>query len=253
MLDNVEIEPMDASYILIDCLHHGAVDPSLPPRREGSWQDAPDLPPHPWSDETILQLAGRYRSISEGWRGDPSREFMREMIQRHDSCAMLAWEDGKVVGFLRFYPLTIAQLQAGADREKQPIPGSHALDLAPNPATLWVQCVMVSQPYLVSSSNPTMAQLTPKGEGPDVIRDPSGQLRYRTREDVGARKGVGQKLVKGLIEWAGQHDWKHIVKQAHADLDCMDGSYGGGGKACWEKSGFVVTAASCKSWEHDDD
>ncbi|HDY64644.1 MAG TPA: hypothetical protein ENH84_00220 [Phycisphaerae bacterium] len=98
-----------------------------------------------------------------------------------------------------------------------------------------------------------MAQLTPKAESPDVIRDPSGQLRYRTREEAGARRGVGQKLVKGLIQWARQSDWKRIVKRAHADLDCMYGEYGGGGKAFWEKAGFVVTSAHCKPWEHDDD
>ncbi|HDY64643.1 MAG TPA: hypothetical protein ENH84_00215 [Phycisphaerae bacterium] len=136
MLDNVVIKPMDESYILIDCLHHGAVDPSLPPRRLGGWQDAPELPPHPWSDETIGRLAKTYGSISDGWGGDPNREFMREMIRRYGSCAILAWEDGLVVGFLRFYPLAIAQLLGRADAKKQPAPGSHALDLESNPAAL---------------------------------------------------------------------------------------------------------------------
>ena len=97
----IEIKPMDESYIHIDCMHRGPVDPSSPPRRLVHWKDAPDLPPHPWSDETIAELAKKYGRLAEGWGGDPSREFMREMIQRHGSCAMLAWEEGKVVEEVR--------------------------------------------------------------------------------------------------------------------------------------------------------
>jgi len=44
---------------------------------------------------------------------------MREMIQRYGSCETLAWEHVKVVGHLRFYPLSIAQLLVEADAEKQ--------------------------------------------------------------------------------------------------------------------------------------
>jgi len=57
----IEIRPMDEGYIHVDCLHHGPVDRSSPPRRGREWQDAPDLPPHPWSDETIAELARRHR------------------------------------------------------------------------------------------------------------------------------------------------------------------------------------------------
>ena len=111
----IEIKPMDESYILIDCLHHGPVNPSLPPRRGNEWQDAQDLPPHPWSDETIVELAKKYTSITEGWRGDPAREFMREMIQRYGTCAILAWEEEKVVGIL-------CQSDLIAQQKKFPVP-----------------------------------------------------------------------------------------------------------------------------------
>lgn len=61
----IEIIPMDEGYIHIDCMHYGPIDPSSPPRRGNEWQDAVDLPPHPWSDEVIVELAKRYERISE--------------------------------------------------------------------------------------------------------------------------------------------------------------------------------------------
>ena len=206
----IEIKPMDEDYILIDCLHHGAVDPSLPPKRGNEWQDAPDLPPHPWSDETIAELAKKYRRISEGWAGDSAREFMREMIQRYGSCAILAWEDGKVVGFLRFYPLSIAHLVVEAGGEQKHPVMTYLKVLDSDPDALWAQCVMTARPF----------------EKPEEA------------VKAGARKGIGVKLARALIPWAKEHGWKRIVKAAHSDLDCFYGTCGGGGKAFWEKAGF---------------
>jgi len=67
-----------------------------------------------------------------------------------------------------------------------------------------------------------------------------GGKAFPSSKAAGARRGTGQKLVRGLISWAGEHGWKRIVKQAHADLDCMYGIFGGGGKAFWLKAGFDV-------------
>lgn len=209
----LEIKPMDESYILIDCMHNGRVDSSSPPRRvEKEWQDATDLPAHPWDDKIIAELAKRYRRISEGWAGDPAREFMREMIQRYSTCAILAWEEQKVVGFLRFYPLNMAQLVAeNGGEQKHPIAAA-AMRFDPDSAALWVQCVMTCTPY----------------------------EELERAKKAGARKGTGLKLAQALVSWAKRHGWKRIVKQAHADLDCFYGTCGGGGKAFWEKAGFKV-------------
>ena len=216
----IEIKPMDESYILIDCLHHGPVDSSSPPSRGDLWQDTPDLPPHPWSDETIVELAKKYKRISEGWAGDPAREFMREMIQRYGTCAILAWEEEKIIGQLRFYPLTIAQLLARTTPENNPIPsGAGVMRFKADPGTLWVQCVMTCAPY-----------------------EEAGQAKK-----VGARKGIGLKLVHSLTAWASEQGWKRIVKQAHADLDCFYGIWGGGGKAFWEKAGFKAIGTFCEN------
>ena len=231
----IEIRSMDENYVHIDCLHDGPVDPRLPPTRGQHWIDAPDLPPHPWSDETIVELAGKYDRISEGWTGDPAREFMREMIQRYGTCAILAWEEGKVVGQLRFYPLTIAQLLVQADSEKQRlVRGVGAMVFEADPGTLWVQCVMTSVPFVGRE---------------DAV---DGELRFPSMERAGARKGTGLKLVQGLISWAREHGWKRIVKQAHADLDYMYGIFGGGGRALWEKARFRVIGTHSHGWASDD-
>ena len=220
----VEIKPMDEGFILIDCLHGGPIDSTLPAKRGDGWQDAPDLPPHPWSDETIAELAAKYKRISEGWAGDPAREFMREMIQRYGTCAILAWEDRTVVGFLRFYPLSIAQLIVRSGSAKEHPIAKDAMVFDPDDAALWVHCVMTCKPY----------------ETPEAAKE------------VGSRKGIGTQLVRALIPWAKDHGWKRILKGAHSDLDCFYGTYGGGGKAFWEKVGFkVVGTFRAERWGGD--
>jgi GNAT superfamily N-acetyltransferase len=221
----VEIKPMDESYILWDCLHDGPVDPGIPvPGGHDTWVYASDLPPHPWSDETIAQLAKEYQRLSEGGEGDASVEFMREMIQRYGTCAMLAWENEKVVGFLRFYPLSIAQLLVRADSRKQHlVQETGAMAFEADPEALFVQCVMTARPFW----------------GSERMEDGKGHTAPSMAE-AGARKGLGLRLAAGLIPWAREHGWKRILKQAHPDLDYFYGQFGGGGKAFWTKAGFKV-------------
>ena len=73
--------------------------------------------------------------------------------------------------------------------------------------TLWVLCVMTARPYVVSASSPALAAAEPVGDGPDVVKTASGQRRHRSAEDAGARRGVGLKLVEGLIAWAQEPGW----------------------------------------------
>lgn len=219
----VEIKPMDEGYIHIDCMHYGPVDPLLPPRRSREWIDASGLPPHPWTDETIVELVKKYDHISHGWRGEPAREFMREMIQRYGTCAILAWEEGKVVGHLRFYPLDIAQLLVKADANKQHwVSEGGAMLFESGQGTLWIQCVMTSRPYVGSE------EITLDGR------------HFPSVKGTAARKGIGSKLVHFFVSWAREHGWKWVVKQTNADLDCFYGITGGAGKTFWEKAGFKV-------------
>lgn len=219
----VEIKPMDESYILWGCLHCGPMDPATPiPRGESWWAAAPDLPAHPWSDETIVELAKKHNGLNHGGEGDACVEFMREMIQRYGTCAMLAWEHGKVAGFLRVYPLEITRLLFEADPEKQRR-SRHVMNFEPDPSALWVQCVMTSRPY----------------SGPEPAYNKKGR-RVPGMKEAGARRGIGLKLAQGLVSWAKGREWKRIVADAHADIDCMYGITGKGGLTFWRKAGFEV-------------
>ena len=135
---------------------------------------------------------------------------MRDMIQRYGSCAMLAWEEGKIVGQLRFYPRHVMGLleQAGA---YGPIPWKSK---APE-KTLHIQCVMTSMPY---------------------TNDVEGRAG-------GARRGVGQQLVHALVGWAKERGWSSLETQAHPDLDYLYGRERFSGKRFWRKAG-VQPAAS---------
>ena len=99
---------------------------------------------------------------------------------------------------------------------------SAADDPAHDETTLWILCIMSSRPYI--------------GSEPDTI---TGR-KWPTKQEAGARKGIGQKLVRGLIEWAQANDWKRVLKTCHSDIDCLYGQTGSGGKRFWEKAGFRV-------------
>ena len=133
---------------------------------------------------------------------------------------MLAWQDGQVVGFLRFYPLDVLRLLFEAVPEK-PHRDLSAMNFEGDPGTLMVQCVMTSRPY----------------GGPEAIINRKGN-RVPGMKEAGARRGVGLKLAQALLVWAGDHEWKRIVADAHADIDCMYGITGKGGLGFWRKAGF---------------
>jgi hypothetical protein len=220
-LGMIEIRPMDESYLHLTCLHKGAVrttrsEPPADPLPGGH-------PALPWSDETLREVIASYREHRVGHpRPAP---FMREMIRRYGTCAILAWEAQDVVGHIRFYPMEIARLLAPGEGDPSPILDCRfACEPEEDQGTLWVQCVMTSSPYT----------------------DASGAKK------AGARKGTGLELVRALMSWAGEHGWKRIAKVAHCDLDWFYGVQGGGGKAFWEKAGFVAVGSFHKrAWEFD--
>jgi len=225
----IEIKPMDEKYIHLTCLHEGPIDSA---KWTPSWNiDPRDLPPHPWSDETIVELAAAHGGgITHGNCKNPAgREFLREMTQRYGTCAILACEGQTVVGQLRFYPMKVARLiavnQPGPTDPSPVLDCTAACEPEEDERTLWIQCVMTCAPYKNS-------------EG---------------RREVGARKGIGLKLAKALIAWAEKRQWKRIVKVAHCDLDWFYGIQGGGGKTFWEKAGFRVVGSFYKrAWEFDE-
>lgn len=202
----VRIAPMSEEYIHIHCLHRGPVNPQAPPAGDRDAVQEVDLPLHPWSDAQIVEIARTSGiEVSHGWRGEAAREFMREMIRRYGTCAMLAWEEETVVGQLRFYPCHITALleQAGV---YPPMPW----ETEEPERTLRVHCVMTTRPF---------------------TSDTEGRAQ-------GARRGVGQQLAQALIEWARGKGWALVEAQAHPDLDFLYGHESCSGRRFWLKAGF---------------
>jgi len=213
----IDIRPMDEGYIHVICQHDGPIDTST---FTPAWEQ-PDaaLPPHPWGDATIARLAGDHGAmLTHGWCKSPAAmEFMREMIRRYGTCALLAWNGKMVVGHIRFYPMAVARLVVhSAESELVPVlDPTCACEPERDTGALWVQCVMTCPSY----------------------QDAKGAAL------AGARKGVGLGLARALVAWARVHGWRRIVTVAHCDLDWFYGVQGGGGRAFWEKAGFRVAGS----------
>lgn len=215
----IQIKAMDQSYLPPTCLHNGPIDPAAKPDVCMVGQDG--VPAHPWADEVLTDLAAKHGDLTcSPWKA-ANHEFYREMTQRHGACQMLAWEDGRVVGMLPFFPVTVLSLLKPSWFAPEAFGIERPADMV---GTLMVRCVMTSRPYFGGQGTASRAYI--------------GNNPTSTPEEAGARRGVGRMLVSSLTEWAQEHGWKRILANAHADIDYAYGMYGCGGKAFWEKAGF---------------
>lgn len=155
--------------------------------------------------------------------------LLRRLTQVYGACAVLARDgdrfSGRVVGTLRFYPKSICTFSehGGAGMcLQQAHPAGPVADMAdadfqpleqlPD-KTLFVHCLMLTKDC--------------------------------------QRKGVGTRMARYLIEWAGERKWQAIEATAYEDLDIIYAVAGVAGKNFWEKLGFSVAAVGTEpGFEH---
>ncbi len=148
-----------------------------------------------------------------------SRESARTRgLLIYGACAILARDDDKIVGHLRFYPKAICDLKgAGGLCLQQDYPAGPADTFGdsgfPGPAqiedkTLVVHCLMTGSP--------------------------------QQKENPYQRKGIGSRMVGALIQWAGTNGWKRIEVGSFEDVPIVYEVTGSAGHTFWEKLGFRV-------------
>jgi GNAT superfamily N-acetyltransferase len=191
----IDIRPMSDDFILWRCLHGG-----------------------PHTAQTIDQWPPKKTQ----WEGQRAINvpLLRKLIEAYGTCAMLAWDDDSVVGFLRFYPKAVCAFpDAGMMCLQQAHPAGPSELLAAKrlPAleeiedkTLSVHCLMTGTPFL--AENP-----------------------YQ-------RKGLGTMMARALLDWARQNGWVAVEAIAYEDLQVLYEVTGQAGKRFWEKLGFSLTA-----------
>jgi len=217
----VEIKPMDKGCVLWRCLHGG-----------------------PLSMETMEQWPADQH---DNWKRLRARNvpLIKKLISTYGNCAMVAQDGDEIIGMLRFYPKAMTPTNekglicfcmqqfhpAGAadDFVEQDWPSFEEIE----DKTLVVHCVMASRPFADEKATRLC--------GGNCLG----------RQEAGARKGIGSKLAKAMVEWAKENGWKKIEVTTHPDLDIFYGITGNAGKTFWEKAGFRVTAVrpmSKKLW-----
>ena len=196
MPQEVIIRPMAEDSLLWRCLHSGPL-----------WAENIDSPP---SVKGMDWVALRERNLP----------LLAALIRTYKSCAMLAWDDDRVVGFLRFYPKALYDLEAAGlmclqqlhpngpsamltDRRFPPLG-----DLADR--TLSVHCLMTGSPQ--QAENP-----------------------YQ-------RKGLGSRLVRALVDWATEQGWDAIESTAYEEIPVLYEITGQAGRRWWERLGFEMVA-----------
>jgi GNAT superfamily N-acetyltransferase len=188
------IEMMTWDFILWRCLHGGPLSNETIDR---------------WPADSPIPL-GRYRA-----RNKP---LIEKLIKAYGSCAVEARRGDDVVGYVRFYPKAVLEMEGAGflclqmDPPEGPRDDFSEFDFPPRgelkAQTLKIHCLMTAPP----------------GEK---------DLTYR-------RRGIGTQLVQKLIEWAGANGWKGIEADAFEDLPLIYQVTGGAGRMFWEKLGFSV-------------
>ena len=194
-IKDVVVTPMTEDFILWRCLHRGG-------HTAETIEDWPENETD-WATHRAINVP-----------------LLRKLIQTYGTCAMLAWDGDRVVGFLRFYPKVLSSFpEAGGMCLQQGHPAGTSdqlvdrrfpsLDEIEN-KELTVHCLMTGTPFL--------------GENP-----------YQ-------RKGIGTRMAQALIEWATARGWKAIEARAHAGLNVLYANTGNTGTGFWKKLGFTIAA-----------
>jgi hypothetical protein len=168
--------------------------------------------------------------------------LLEKLIKTYGSCAMVARDGDEIIGVLRFYPKALMSMEkagflcmqqdypAGPDENfiNEQFPSFDQI----KDKTLKVHCIMTSRPYAGDKETEIFG------------------MHCLGKVDAGARKGIGLRLARALIDWARQNGWKRIELTTFADLDVFYGVTGGAGKSFWEKAGFKLQ--NTRPMSHDD-
>jgi hypothetical protein len=196
MEGNIDISMMGEDFILWRCQHGGALDE----QSIMQWEDGGSLP---------------YKKLYE--RNMP---LLLKLIRTYGACAVFACEGKKIIGYMRFYPKAIVELNGTNELNfclQQPYPEGPSDSLSEKEfapletledKTLFVHCMMVGYPLL--SKNPYV------------------------------RGGIGQNMARFLIEWARGRGWQAIETKAYEDIPYLYSITGSAGKSFWQKLGFHV-------------
>lgn len=194
MLSDVVVEPMTGEFVLWRCLHGGPLTCQMIDQ---------------WSPAEKIRWE-RYRRRN--------RPLLRKITKTYGACAILARDNDKIVGHLRFYPKAICGLKrAGGLCMQQDYPAGPADDFGddefPDPApiedkTIVVHCLITGSP--------------------------------QRKENPYQRKGIGTQMVRTLIQWAKANGWKQIEVDAFEDLPVIYEGTGSAGHTFWEKLGFRI-------------
>jgi GNAT superfamily N-acetyltransferase len=194
MVENVVVEPMTEEFILWRCLHSGPLSCDT----IDHWPADSQMP---WE---------RYRQ-----RNIP---LLLKLTRTYGTCAIIARDNEKIVGQLRFYPKAVWDMQgAGYLCLQQDYP-------------------MGTKDDFVDSDFPTPEQIENKTLTVHCLMTGSSLLK----ENPYQRKGIGTRMVRALIQWAKANKWDCIEADAFENIPIIYEITGSAGFTFWEKLGFQI-------------
>jgi len=184
-MESLLLKPMDGSFLLWRCLHDGPVtrkNLDVPPNESR-------LPFH----KTAIPL-------------------LKKLTELYGSAAILAWEQDKVVGLLRFVPKAVSRMEGGGEF-----------------------CLL--QPYPAGPKEDFPQGVFPSKE---TIKDRTLVVTCMQLLSDRQRRGVGRAMVERLKSWAREEGWQAIEATAYQDLPLVYEVTGNAGRNWWEGIGFQV-------------
>jgi hypothetical protein len=202
MIPGLKIRAMDRDFILYRCLHGGPLTPDSIGQLNST--DNPQW----WAD---MQSQSRF---------ELNRRFLLRVIETYGSCAVLAWDENRVVGQMRFFPGALLDsfgIESMCMQQGHPCGVSPEIIQAEWPALkearrkpLFVNCMMTGSPC--QPENP-----------------------YQ-------RRGLASEMVRELVRWARETRWPAIEAHAFSDLPAIYEITGQAGRLFWEKLGFSTVS-----------
>lgn len=195
MTDDVQVQMMTEQLILWRCLHGGPI----------SFENIETRP----SDSPLDLESYQKRNVP----------LLMKLTRTYGACAVLAVQSDRIVGFLRFYPKTIWNMEeAGYLCLQQDYPAGPQNSLA------------------ASVNFPSLPDITDRTLKVHCMMTGSAQ----EKETPFLRKGLGTRMVKCLIPWANNRGWSGIEAESFENIPIIYEITGSAGHSFWEKLGFYL-------------
>ena len=151
------------------------------------------------------------KNVPGEWPNRPIAAYFKKIIRAYGTCAITAWQDKSLVGFLPFMPINCG------------MPEMTFCVVAPEDKQTPLAAIVAAEPIPFEKLNPK------------VLKVQCASVAWNKNM---YRKGIGSAMARYLVDWSRAQGWERIEGWAFAHSGVDDAYVWIPSIQFWEKAGF---------------